>query len=172
METKNLSFTLDKRTFTYDGKNWFDAVTFQVPPVTVRIKLDSLLAQSEDPEQIHDPKVLEVRARHWKVANNLPKAVRYIERARDLSPGNLTVATQFCAILREVGDPTRALAETDSLSDNKHPALMTSRAAAFCDLERWEEAKHLIARVLAMGGSDEAMSVMSRIKSVRPDLYA
>ena len=58
-------------------------------------------------------------------------------------------------------------------SDN--PALLTTRAAALCDLRRWEEAKTTIGRALAIlrGESHkaEAFAVVRRIKANRPDLY-
>jgi hypothetical protein len=50
--------------------------------------------------------------------------------------------------------------------------LLTSRAAAFCDLGRWEEARRSVGRALAIsGGSEEAFMVVKRIKQHRPDLY-
>jgi len=53
---------------------------------------------------------------------------------------------------------------------NDH-VLLTTRAAALCDLGRWEEAKRTVGRSLAIESSDEAFSVARRIKAARPDLY-
>jgi hypothetical protein len=78
----------------------------------------------------------------------------------------------LCAVLRDKGLPQQALDETQAIRRTDYPPLLTSRAAALCDLERWEEAVKELRPVLAMGGSEEAFSVVHRIKKARPDLYA
>jgi len=61
---------------------------------------------------------------------------------------------------------------TEGLKHLSSPVLLTTRAAALCDLERWEEAKRAVGAALAMGkGDPEAFNVVSRIKSNRLDLY-
>ena len=42
---------------------------------------------------------------------------------------------------------------------------------ALCDLGRWEEAKRTVGHSLRIQESDEAFSVVRRIKAARPDLY-
>jgi hypothetical protein len=75
------------------------------------------------------------------------------------------------AAIRMNGDPSSPFA---GLLDVHHVGLVGHSfggAAALCDLQRWEEAKKEIGRALAIGESEEAFSVVRRIKAARPDLY-
>jgi hypothetical protein len=74
-------------------------------------------------------------------------------------------------VLRHLGASDRAVQETEPLRAGNYPPLLVSRAAALCDLERWEEAKAIVGRALAAGDSPEAFEVVHRIKANRPELY-
>ena len=67
--------------------------------------------------------------------------------------------------------PEEALIATERARATGYLPLLTSRAAALCDLESWEDAKAELSRVLAVGKSPEAFAVVRRIKASRPDLY-
>ena len=58
-----------------------------------------------------------------------------------------------------------------ALQSLPYPVLLTSRAAALCDLGIWEEAKKTVGRSLAISKSAEAYNVVNRIKAAKPDLY-
>ena len=78
----------------------------------------------------------------------------------------------LCSVLRKQGAPEKALHETEASPHLPYSPLLTSRAAAMCDLGMWEAAKREVVRVLAMPGDhDGAFEVVHRIKASRPDLY-
>ena len=52
-----------------------------------------------------------------------------------------------------------------------HVPLLTTRAAAYCDLKLWEQAKKIIGKALAIEESEEAFMVVKRIKAARPEIY-
>ena len=63
----------------------------------------------------------------------------------------------------------------DRFSKDRYPPILTSRDAALCDLDRWEEVLKQIRQVLAIfhaTGNDagEALSVFGRIKADKPHL--
>ena len=74
----------------------------------------------------------------------------------------------LCSTLRALGKPAEAVRVTEQWHNTNYGPLLTSRAAALCDLGEWRAAKRIIARV---HNSDSAASVVGRIKRARPDLY-
>jgi hypothetical protein len=94
-----------------------------------------------------------------------------------LSPGNLYAVAVLCSCLRHQGKPEEALKESAPYKTEGYPPLITTRAAAFCDLKRWEEAKTEIGKVLSYQKKNNAwrhsepFQVINRIKSARPDLF-
>lgn len=80
--------------------------------------------------------------------------------------------TILSSVLRKIGNPQNALDETkDFIKTVKSAALFTTRAAVYCDLKQWENAKKEISLSLAIEASAEAFAVVSRIKANRPGLY-
>ena len=107
---------------------------------------------------------------------NIAALEELLSRAQSLEPGNLAAGhlaalAVLSSVYRASGYPAKALAATEADRDANHPALLTTRAAALCDLGRWEEAKRTVGHSLAIESSDEAFSVARRIKAARPDLY-
>jgi len=163
----------DGKSYTWTGKDWYETKTFLRPPSTIIRKLNARLAQDL---QCADTALTSVDA-ILKQANNARNAEQYgraerlIRRALSQAPNHVGALAMLCAVLRAKGLPQQALDETAAFARANYSPLLTSRAAALCDLQRWEEAKHEIGRVLAIQASEEAFSVMHRIKAARPDLY-
>ncbi len=87
-------------------------------------------------------------------------------------------AAMMCSILRTANQPEKALVLADKFRSSNYPALLTSRAAVLCDLNRWEEGLKQIKQVLAIGmksgkggGSEEAFAVYRRIKTNASELF-
>ncbi len=162
---------LEGRTYTWNGAHWLDNRGCTVPLATAA-KLDQLLMPilQEEDQATSEPLELTRMARRAREAKQMQRALSLARRALELDPSCLGAAAVLCAVHRECGNPRKALAETDHISKS-HPALLTSRAAAMCDLERWEDAKRTLARALAMEASGEAFAVVARIKKFQPDLY-
>lgn len=163
---------LDGETYTWDGRGWVDS-SFLRPPSSILSKLNALIEDGlkEEDATISDEHELLVRARTARAAGQYDRAEQIVRRVLNVDPSNLSVLSVLSAILREKRLPDKAIEETDPFKNSNHAALLTSRAAAFCDLERWEDAKKQIGRVLAIKSSEEAFNVVKRIKKNRPDLY-
>ena len=113
------------------------------------------------------------RARAAKEQGQFDRAENLIRKSLSREKDNPAALAMLCSLLRTRTRPEQALRETERFRRKGDAPLLTCRAAALCDLERWEEAKREIARVLAKSGkaNPEAFNVVRRIKSVRPDLY-
>ena len=163
---------LNRETYTWDGKGWCDEYYVTPPKVIVQQLNDLLAAQLRaDDSAITDKYELLNRARFARENGQYVRAIRLARRALQIEPGDCAAAAVLCATLRARGRSREALRETKMFVKAANPALLTSRAAAYCDLRMWEEAKKEIARSLAMEKSDMAFAVVQRIKAARPELY-
>lgn len=171
--SRNVSIELDGKRYVWTGDGWYEAEMFLEPPQVVVRQLNKLLTEELEQEDanISDVYILLERASRAREALQHHRAEKLARQCLKLAPGSHAALAVLCAALRAKGQPQRAIEETDEYSDTTHLPLLTSRAAALCDLRRWEEAKRIIGRALAIGKSEEAFSVMRRIKAERPDLY-
>ncbi len=164
---------LEGKSYMWNGSAWHETTTFMSPPSMIIPKLNNRLSDAleEEDENIADIHLLikrAVNARDWLQYSRSEKLAR---RILELEPSNQPALAILCATLRAKGFPQKALTETDDYKNLPYPALLTSRAAALCDLERWEEAKKTVGRSLAISQSVEAYNVVNRIKAARPNLY-
>lgn len=164
---------LNGKRYTRNGSSWYETETFLTPPLVIVRQLDRLLDQSPSREELAltDVEKLLQRAHDASLSALHGRAEALARRALQLSPGHLGALAMLSSALRAQGRPKQALEETAPWRRENYSPLLTSRAAALCDMDQWEEAKRVIGRVLAMGASDEAWSVVGRIKRARPDLY-
>lgn len=166
---------LEGKSYTWDGSVWYEVKTFLQPPGVVISKLNrqiqGQLTQSD--EAVTDFQELLSRAKIARDAKQLKRSERLLRHALTIKPGYKGALAILCSLLRDLGAPERALAETHAFRHLTYPPLLTSRAAAYCDLGQWEEAKWEIARVLAISSKDKsaAFSIVHRIKAAYPNLY-
>lgn len=171
---QDIHIDLDGKSYTWTGAEWYETDTFLTPPLTIVRTLNARLTQrlARQDATISDLDVLLERASTARDALQHERAEKLVRRALRLSPGNPGALAILCSVLRARGLPQQALDETEAFRAMSYPPLLTSRAAALCDLGRWEEAKREVGRALAIAeGSEEAFSVARRIKAARPDLY-
>lgn len=174
--TKGIRAVDDGRTFEWNGRAWVDVATFLRAPAEVAGRLRKLAApelRAAD-DAITDFDGLLSAATSAKAVRDLARAERLITRALELRPSHEGALCVLSSLRREQGDPQRALSETAEVgSRSRYAPLLTTRAAALCDLQRWEDAKQLMGVVLGIGNpSPEAWKVVERIKAARPELYA
>jgi thioredoxin-like negative regulator of GroEL len=157
---------VDRNTYVWDGKRWYQTVTFLTPPAVLIPKLDSLLLQSllEEDDTISDVDVLLERARQAAQALQYERSGAIARRVLKLEPRNTSAATVLCSALCALGRPAQALKETQTLKDADHAPLQVSRASALCDLERWPEAMVAVTRARETGGDECATLVAKRLK--------
>lgn len=123
---------------------------------------------------ITDPDKLVDKARQTLEAGQTGRALRLVKRAFKTRPDDPGIAAVLSSVLRKMGHPNQALEVTDRFKGSRYQPVLTSRAAALCDLERWDEALRQIRQVTAIGqgrGSAEALNVRSRIKAAVPHLF-
>jgi tetratricopeptide (TPR) repeat protein len=168
-----MEIELDGKRYRRNGSSWYEAKTFLTPPLTIVRQLDRLLDHSPSRKELGLTDVEELlRRAHDASLSGLHGRVEALaRRALKVEPGHLGALAVLSSALRAQGRARQALKETEPWSRNSYGPLLTSRAAALCDIGQWAEAKRVIGRVLAMGPTDEAWSVMRRIKAARPDLY-
>jgi len=170
---ETVTVELDGHSYVWNGRNWFAARTFQAPPVAVSSRLNEKLASvlvAEDAKVTDFNGLLQI-AQIARKASQYKRAEAAARRAIALQPSSEPAFAVLCSVLRHLGASEQAVQETEPLQSPRYPPLLVSRAAALCDLERWEEAKATIGRALAIGDSPEAFEVVHRIKANRPDLY-
>ncbi len=167
-----LEILLDNHSYTFDGKRWYDSKSFQTPPAKLlprlNAELTSILAKSD--AEITDFDELISESQKARKLSQLTRALNLAEQALTIRPNDSSAMTQLTSALRSLNRAEEALARTDGIK-HSNAALFTSRAAAYCDVEKWEEAKKELSKALAINGTPETFSVVQRIKSARPDLY-
>ena len=166
---------LNGRSYIWDAGSWYVKETYLTPPVSVISELNQLLAPvlEEEDHQINDPQVLLERAKEAREIQQYERAVTLARRAVGLLPYSAGAASVLSSCLRALARPQEALHATDRFSEfTSYAPLLNTRAAALCDLDRWEEAKEVVGRALAIGtDKEESFQVVNRIKSERPELY-
>ena len=170
-----MEFEIDEGRFTWDGKNWYQAGTFMRPPKAIEQTLNAAAAEflAKQDEGVTDANELLSRARSARDSGQTLRAEKLLDRVLCRNPNHEGALAILCSLLRRLGRAEEAIRRTDRLASSSYPPLLTTRAAAFCDVFRWEDAKKTIARVLAQPGNHgEAFEVVNRIKAARSELYS
>jgi hypothetical protein len=158
---------MDRTPYIWDGNRWYHAKTFVTPPTVAVLKLDSLLlkALEEEDHSISDIEALLARAHQAGEALQHHRVGLIAQRILKLDPNHGGAATLLCSSLRAQNRPAQALKATQPMKDTDYAPLLVSRAAALCDLERWQEALGEITRARAVGAGKLATQIVRRIKS-------
>ena len=166
----------ESQDYIYDGRRWFNAKTHIEPPITVVRALELRIREQRgsDDAAIRDFQPLLDAAQAARNNEELSRAEDFVRRALKLIPGSLPgshgALTILCAVLRARKRPEQAVAEIEPFLVPWYEPLLTTYAAALCDLERWEDAK----RVLEMWQGPQRMEmqmVIQKIRRNRQDLY-
>lgn len=161
------------RDYIWDGHRWCDAKTYIIPPENVVQKLNFQIREHREAEDnvISEFQPLLDAAKEAHMYNELPRAENFVRRALKLRPGDRGALAVLCSILRARNSPEQAILEVEPFLVMWYEPLLTTYAAALCDLERWEEAKQVIERGVGFSTSYQMQQVIQRIKNARPDLY-
>ena len=171
--------SLEGRTYSWTGKTWVDVETFTYPPSVIINKLNAILLArlKERDEKVSDVQELLDRARDAKEQTQYGRAERLARKALQLSPGHLHAVAVLCSCLRHQSKPEEALKESTPYKNETYPPLIVTRAAALCDVERWEDAKMEISKAISIQKKNEAwqydepLRVLNRIRTARPELF-
>lgn len=175
--TKGETYELDRKRYVWDGTGWYEEGTYMTPPKALQQKLDAMRrpkAEAEDAAILDFQELLDM-AKLYRTSGNPVRAEKLVRRALAARPGHVGALSVLCSILRAEKRPDEAVAETEAVAAKAgYAPLLTCRAAALCDLERWDEAYGLYERLRAMGASGAGAEVVailrSRIRKARPDL--
>ncbi len=173
LKPQRVVINFEGKDYIWTGTDWYEAKTWLVPPASVVRALNAEIAialQQQDGSITRVPGLI-AAACAARDAQQMARAEQLIRRALASEPANLAARTVLCSVLRALGLPQKALEETHAFRNANNPALHTTRAAALCDLRRWEEAKREIGRALAVSNDVEAFNVVCRIRAAAPDLY-
>ena len=133
-------------------------------------KSDELLSGSIvlSPDEIIDV------ARYAREADQLEVACKLACKAFSECPTSQAIASTYSGILRDCKKPEEAIKVGETFDKIGSKPLLTSMAAAYCDLEMYPESYKLVNRVIAMSngrGSKEILNVRSRLMSKSPSLF-
>ena len=164
--------------YLWNGKKWCDKNTYLEPPRAIMTRLDALAADqiTAQDNAVTDLDELLKKAKQAQEHDQIQRSLNLIRRVHNKRPTHIGTVAMMCSILRTANQPEKALALADSFRSSKNSSLLTSRAAALCDLNRWDEGLKQIRQVLAIvgnrGGSAEmAFAVYHRIKQAAPELF-
>lgn len=157
--SRKIRATDDGSTYEWNGSAWVDVATHLRAAAGAELRAIEAAIAGFD--------ALLSAAMNAKAAGDFPRADRLLARALAIRPAHEGALCVLCSLRRLQQDPERGLEETAAVgATSRYAPLLTSRAAALCDLGRWEEAGRQIEVVLAMGNvSDEALAVVKRIQS-------
>jgi hypothetical protein len=172
------TFAYEGERYLWDGIRWTTTGYVEVP-VVVATRLNAHFAEmiEADDVGITDMQELLDRAKRTRDARLLPRAERLAARVLKERPDHLGAAAVLSSILREQLRPEEAIAVTERFPGSRYAPLLTSRAAAMCDLKRWAEALRNIRAAFAADKAagnptgQEALNVYARIRAGAPHLF-
>jgi len=167
--SRKIRATDDSGTYEWNGSAWVDVATHMRAPAVVagRLRAAAGAELRAADAAIAGFDALLTAATNAKAAGDFPRADRFLARALAIRPAHEGALCVLCSLRRLQREPERGLEETAAVgATSRYAPLLTSRAAALCDLGRLQEAVEVINVVLAMGNvSDEALAVVKRIQS-------
>jgi len=161
------------RRYFLSPKGFYDAQTFLKPPEAIHQHLKAACARELETvlQTERNVPLLLKQSRLAKDLGYLDLAEKITEQALSAEPQNCFAIARLSSILRARGLPREALEVTARVPvEAQTVPILTSRAAAFCDLELWQEAENVIRRALGrLNGrpkleATEAFSVLQRIR--------
>ena len=181
VQTQHRTIKYDNRTYSWTGKEWVDIETFTCPPGMTISNLNAILLSElkEEDEKITDFQQLLDRAKDAKAQTQYSRAESLVRKALHLSPDYPGALAVLCSCLRSLNRPEEALEASESHKMVEYPPLILTRAAALCDLGRWEDAKIETRKVLAIAKKHsswgyvniQVSKLLNRIKATRQDLF-
>jgi tetratricopeptide (TPR) repeat protein len=181
VQTQRRIIKHDNQTYSWTGKRWIDIETFTSPPAMIVDQLDAILLPIllEEDEKISDVQQLLDRAKEARDQKQHTRTESLARKILLLAPGNFGAMAILCSCLRAVGKPEEALKASESHKMVEYPPVILTRAAALCDLGRWEAAMIEVRKVLAISKkhsswgyvNSQAPKLLNRIKTIRPDLF-
>jgi hypothetical protein len=170
------------QTYARSEAGWqLDGAPFTFAPIVGRLETQLLDRLAREDPEVEDPSELVRRAwfghalgHYDRVVDLTLRAMRAVVRPPDVRSGGdvvppewrqeaLASAAMLCSAQRKLDDSQRGLDDTELFASAQYPPLMTSRAAAMCDVGRWDDASVLARRTRDIEASDEVINLLDRI---------
>lgn len=165
-------YLLNGEEYTYRNGTWFDS-RYTIAPLAIASKLNQLLINNTDFEAMSVEELLKIIDGSRK-SDNIQLAAQVLEVAiRKASVDEIrNLLPRLTSNYRKLGRPQAAIDISKAYTDEYKkkvwsPALFTSVAAAYCDIEDYEMARkyaNLARRISGEEASVELISVYKRIK--------
>lgn len=177
------------QTYTRSHDGWrLNGAAFTFEPIVGRLE-NQLLHRLSDEDAVHDDPA-ELVGRAWfglalghldrvvdltlRVTRALVRPPTAASRGAVVAPEwnreALAAAAMLCSARRQLLESGTALDETDIFRDAPYPPLMTTRAAAMCDVGDWDGGYELAVRARDLQASVEVDRVLERIGRHESDL--
>lgn len=166
------TFELDDNKYYYNNGKWLTS-SFTTPPLAVVSKLNKLLIENEDFSEKTMEELLEIIDKA-RASENIQLASQAIEASLRIAtvPELRNLLPRLTSNYRKIGRPTSAIEIALSYLEEHSkkvwsPALFTSLAAAYCDIDDFESGKKYANRARSLSGNEsspELISVYKRIK--------
>ena len=179
--SRSITITFDGNQYIWNGKRWFDRKTYLEPPTAVSSKLNTVVASqrtARDKAVADNMDELLKKAKRAQYQGQIPKALQLARQVYNQRPQHIGTAAILCSVLRTANKSKEAVALANNFSGSDYAPILTARAAALCDLNRWDDALKQIRQVFAKrmkyrksSGSDEALAVYGRIKQNASHLF-
>jgi len=171
-ENKRIEMIFEGKKYIRRGEKWTDS-SYIVVPETVQRKLYDAYSESIDISGLHYNSLIE-EADRFKESSSYDLAIKYYEEAiRKGSQSDIRyILPRITSCYRLSKQPQKAIALFSEIKRKYgagffSPALLTSAAAAYCDMNKYTEAKKCIDRAYAMSGgksSPEMNAVYGRLR--------
>ncbi|WP_092637681.1 tetratricopeptide repeat protein [Acetanaerobacterium elongatum] len=161
------------RTYTKVNGKWFDSMNM-IAPLSVQSRLNFTFSKGLDYDTMDVSELIKV-ADDYKASQSFGLALKAYESAIKKSDNNQVahILPRITSCYRSVGQPEKAI-QVNSWAKKLFgasiisPALLTSIAAAYCDMGEYDNAKRCCDRAYAMAGGKgfiELSLVYKRIES-------
>lgn len=171
----------DNRHYIWNGRLWYDRKTHLIPTTAISARLNAMIAckhAAVREKKGQDVDVLMRRTRRALHQAPVSRALKLAYQVYRQRPQHIETAAILCTVLRKANKPGQAEALANNFIHTNYSPILLSRAAALCDLRRWDDALKQIRRIFAMnvkskksGSNGEALAVYSRIKQNAPSLF-
>ena len=178
---RSTTITFDGNQYIWNGKRWFDRKTYLEPPTAVSSKLNIMVANQRtvrDKAIADNMDELLRKAKKAQYKGQIPQALQLARQVHNQRPQHMGTAAILCNVLRTANKSKEAVAVANNFSRSNYSPILTARAAALCDLNRWDDALKQIRQVFAMrmksrksSESDEAFAIYRRIKQNASHLF-
>ena len=164
--------TYNGKEYMRNGMKWFDS-SYVVVHQTLQDELNKLYIQSIDLTQM-DVDAVVLEGDRYKQTRSFGLAIRCYEEAASRCDADTMscILPRITSCYRGINAPERAI-ELFAFAKRRYgtgimnPALLTSAAAAYCDMRQYDNARKCCKRAYAMcngRASEELKSVFGRIK--------